>query len=46
MLIIEGDSVYEVDEKCLESRKIPQECGIYEAIERMNNIERVKKEER
>ena len=29
MLIIDGNSVYEIDEECLKKRKVPDECGIY-----------------
>ncbi len=27
-LIIDGKSVFEIDEECLKKRKIPHECGI------------------
>ena len=33
-LIIDGNSVYEVDEECLKKKNIPPECGIKEALER------------
>jgi hypothetical protein len=33
-LIIEGSSVYEVDEDCLKKRKIPAGCGVKEALVR------------
>ncbi len=26
MLIIEGNSVYEIDEECLKKKKVPKEC--------------------
>lgn len=33
-LIIDGNSVYEVDEECLKRKRIPRECKIKEALER------------
>ena len=33
-LIIDGNSVYEVDEECLKKKRISPVCGIQEAIER------------
>ena len=30
MLIIDGNSVYEIDEECVRKKKVPKECGIYE----------------
>lgn len=33
-LIIDGNSVYEVDEECLKRKKIHPACGIQEALER------------
>lgn len=33
-LIIDGNSVYEVDEECLKKRKVPSGCGVAEAIRR------------
>ena len=33
-LIIDGNSVYEIDEECLKRRNVPPECGVKEAIER------------
>ena len=32
MLIIEDDSVYEIDEECLKKRKVPKECKVYEKL--------------
>ena len=29
MLVIEGNSVYEIDEECLKRRKVPKECEVY-----------------
>lgn len=31
-LIVDGKSVYEVDEECLKKRKIPQECKVEEVL--------------
>ena len=28
MLIIDGNSVYEIDEECARKKKVPKECGI------------------
>ena len=33
-LIIDGNSVYEVDKECLKKRRIPPECKVQEALER------------
>ena len=32
MLVIEGNSVYELDEECLKRRKVPKECEVYEKL--------------
>lgn len=32
-LIVDGNSVYEIDEDCLKNRYVPQECRVYEAFE-------------
>lgn len=34
MLIIENNSVYEIDEECLKQRTVPIECEVYEKIVR------------
>lgn len=34
-LIIEGNSVYEVDEECIKRRAVPESCEVLEAIKRM-----------
>ncbi|MGN0142126.1 MAG: hypothetical protein ACI4AD_07850 [Roseburia sp.] len=33
MLIVEENSVYEIDEECLKHRRVPKECGVYEKIQ-------------
>ncbi len=48
-LIIDGKSVFEIDEECLKKRKVPQECGIekYLAKEEKNlQYHKDKKEDR
>jgi len=42
MLIIDKNSVYEIDEECLKRKKVPKECGTVELAEQM----RQKKEKR
>lgn len=32
MLVIEDNSVYEIDEECAKRKKVPKECRIYEKI--------------
>lgn len=34
MLVIENNSVYEIDEECLKKRNVPKECAVYEKIVR------------
>lgn len=33
MLIIDHNSVYEIDEECTRTKKIPKECGVYQKIQ-------------
>jgi hypothetical protein len=43
-LIIDGKSVYEVDEECLKKRKVPEGCKVEEALKRQREKEmRIKK---
>ena len=44
-LIIDGNSVYEVDEECLKKKKINPECKIREAIERQEMRKKARAEE-
>jgi len=49
MLIIDKNSVYEIDEECLKRKKMPKECGTAELVEEMkkerrNRIRKNKKE--
>lgn len=51
MLIVENNSVYEIDEECLKRRKVPEECEVYQKLvqKRANNkygSEPVKKNDR
>lgn len=32
MLIIEDDSVYEIDEECIRKNQVPPECMVYEKL--------------
>jgi hypothetical protein len=32
MLIVDEDSVYEIDENCIRRKKVPEECRIYEKV--------------
>lgn len=34
MLIIEDDSVYEIDEECVRKNQVPPECMIYEKLQK------------
>ena len=43
-LIIDGNSVYEVDEECLTRRIVPTECRVKEAVERQIQKEKATKE--
>ncbi|MBO5070453.1 MAG: hypothetical protein J6C37_08840 [Roseburia sp.] len=40
MLIVDGNSVYEIDEECLRKKKVPEECRVYEKL--MQDQERKK----
>ncbi len=42
MLIIEEDSVYEIDEECIKRRGVPKECNVYEKLQK--NCKERKKE--
>lgn len=34
MLVVENNSVYEIDEECLKRRNVPKECEVYQKIVR------------
>lgn len=40
MLIIDRNSVYEIDEECLKRKKVPKECGTVELIEELRAKEK------
>ena len=40
MLIVDGNSVYEIDEECAKRKKVPKECGISEKMLQQQNREK------
>lgn len=40
MLIIDRNSVYEIDEECLKRRRVPKECGTAEMVEELRQKEK------
>lgn len=40
MLVIDKNSVYEIDEECLKKKKVPKECGTAEIAEEMRKKEK------
>ena len=42
-LIIDGNSVYEIDEECLKKRKISPACGIEQALKKQAEREKKRK---
>ena len=42
-LIIDGNSVYEIDEECLKKRKISPACGIEQALKKQAEREKKQK---
>ena len=40
MLIIDKNSVYEIDEECLKKKKVPKECGTAELVEELKKNEK------
>ena len=34
MLVVENNSVYEIDEECLKRRSVPEECEVYKKWQR------------
>mgnify|MGYP001085612476 CR=1 FL=1 len=45
-LIIDGNSVYEIDEECLKKRKISPACGIEQALKKQAEREKKEKEQK
>lgn len=41
-LIIDGNSVYEIDEECVKRNRIPKECQIYEHLQQERSGRREK----
>ena len=39
MLVVENNSVYEIDEECLKRRSVPEECEVYKKIRQLNLAE-------
>ena len=44
MLIIEDDSVYEIDEECIRKRGVPKECNVYEKLQQEHKNRKRKKQ--
>lgn len=40
MLIIDKNSVYEIDEECLKKKRVPKECGTAELVEELRKNEK------
>lgn len=38
MLVVENNSVYEIDEECLKRRRVPEECEVYKKIVREREV--------
>lgn len=36
MLVVEKNSVYEIDEECLKQRTVPEECEVYQKLVQQN----------
>lgn len=36
-LIIDGNSVFEIDEQCLKKRKVPKECDVEKYMHKITN---------
>lgn len=44
MLIIDDNSVYEIDEECLKRRAVPEECEVYKKLMQKREQKKEKKE--
>jgi len=42
-LIIDGNSVFEIDEECVKRRKIPRECDVEKYLNSYDDMDSVKK---
>ena len=38
MLVVENNSVYEIDEECLKRRSVPEECEVYKKSVRERKV--------
>ena len=38
MLVVENNSVYEIDEECARKKKVPKECEVYKKIVREREV--------
>ena len=45
-LIIDGNSVYEIDEECMKKRKVSQTCEIEQAVKKQAERERKEREKK
>ena len=43
MLVIDKNSVYEIDEDCLKRKKVPKECGMVELVVELRRKQSSKK---
>ena len=43
MLVVENNSVYEIDEECLKRRSVPEECEVYKKIVREREVAKTKR---
>ena len=43
MLVVENNSVYEIDEECLKRRSVPEECEVYKKIVREREVAKKKR---
>lgn len=46
MLVIDKNSVYEIDEECLKRKKVPKECGTEEIAKQLRQKKQKRKTER
>ena len=44
MLVVENNSVYEIDEECLKRRSVPEECEVYKKIVREREVAKNKEQ--
>lgn len=44
MLIIDDNSVYEIDEECIQKKKVPEECQTYQKLQQRKEKKQQEKE--